>query len=271
MPDFAGAAGALLETMRATRPLVQNITNFVAMDIQANALLAIGASPAMVHAPEETPEFVAFSGALVINIGTLSSQWLAAMHVAASSAHAMGKRWALDPVGAGATAYRDGAVAALLAHRPALIRGNASEIMAVSRIVRASDAGGRPNGVDSVNATSEAENAARALAAKLGCVVAATGAVDFVTDGARDMRLANGAPVMERVTALGCALTGVCGAFLAVEKDVFAATAAALAVYGVAGEMAAADAAGPGSFRVAFVDRLASITAQDVAARLTIA
>jgi hydroxyethylthiazole kinase len=270
MSDFPAKAGRLLDALRAQRPLVQNITNFVSMDVAANALLAIGASPAMVHAPEETPEFVGFSGALVVNIGTLSAPWVEAMHVAASSAHALGKPWALDPVGVGATAFRNHAVEHLVSLKPSLIRGNASEIMAVARIVGIDVAATRPKGVDSANATSEAESAATALAAKLGCVVAATGAMDFVTDGARSLRLANGSPLMERVTALGCALTGVCGAFLAVEKDAFIATAAAIAVYGVAGEMAAAGAAGPGSFRVAFLDRLASVTPAEVAARLKV-
>lgn len=270
MSDFAATAGRLLETMRAHRPLVQNITNFVSMDVAANALLAVGASPAMVHAPEETPEFIAFSGALVVNIGTLSAPWVEAMHVAAAAAHALGKPWALDPVGAGATSFRNHTVEHLISLKPTLIRGNASEIMAVARIAGVDVATARPKGVDSANATSEAEGAAAALARTLGCVVAATGAVDFVTDGTRTARFANGSPLMERVTALGCALTGVCGAFLAVEEDAFAATAAAIAIYGVAGEMAAAGAAGPGSFRVAFLDRLAAITPAEVAARLKV-
>lgn len=270
MTEFSTTAGRLLEAMRAQRPLVQNITNFVSMDVAANALLAVGASPAMVHAPEETPEFVAFSGALVVNIGTLSAPWVEAMHVAASSAHTLGKPWALDPVGAGATTFRNHVVEHLLALQPRLIRGNASEIMAVAKIAGVGGEGARPKGVDSANATSEAEAVAVALAAKLGCVVAATGAVDFITDGARSLRLANGSPLMERVTALGCALTGVCGAFLAVEGDAFAATAAAIAVYGVAGELAAERCKGPGSFRVAFLDRLACVSEEDLAARLKV-
>ena len=270
MTEISRRAGVLLEALRAQRPLVQNITNFVSMDVAANALLAIGASPAMVHAPEETPEFLGFAGALVVNIGTLSAQWVESMHVAASSALAIGKPWALDPVGAGATSFRNHVIEHLIALKPALIRGNASEIMAVAKIAGVDVAAARPKGVDSANATAEAEGAAQALAARLGCVVAATGAVDFITDGTRAIRFANGSPLMERVTALGCALTGVCGAFLALEKDAFIATAAAIAIYGVAGEMAAEGAEGPGSFRVAFLDRLAAITPAEVAARLKV-
>ena len=127
-------AGRLLGELRAKRPLVQNITNFVSMDIAANVLLAVGASPAMVHAPEESPDFLTIAQALVINIGTLSSPWVESMEVAAKAARSLGKPWVLDPVGAGATGFRDSAVKKLIAHRPQVIRGNASEIMAVARV-----------------------------------------------------------------------------------------------------------------------------------------
>jgi hydroxyethylthiazole kinase len=267
---FASEATRLLAEVRRARPLVQAITNFVSMDVAANALLAIGASPAMVHAPEETPEFVALAGALVINIGTLSAPWLESMTVATEAARVCGKPWALDPVGAGATRFRDAAVARLLDRKPAAIRGNASEIMAVARIAGLTADSARPKGVDSANTTDEAEALAVALARHCGCVIAATGAVDFITDGIRILRLANGAPMMARVTALGCALTGIVGAFLAVTPDAFAATGAAVAVYGVAGEMAAEQATRPGSFRVAFLDALDAVTEADIHQRLKV-
>ncbi len=265
-------AGPLLGRLREQRPLVQTITNFVSMDVAANALLAIGASPAMVHAPEEVADFLRLSAALVINIGTLSKPWIESMLIAAAAAQAQCKPWVLDPVGVGATAFRNDAVAALLAHRPSVVRGNASEIMAIARIARVTDAVAVPKGVDAANTTAEAESLAVALAQRLSCVIAATGAEDIVTDGTRLVRMANGHPVMSRVTALGCALSAIAGAFSGVTGDAFEATAAAVAIYGVAGEMAAEGDGriGVGSYRVGFLDQLDRIEASDVAARLKV-
>ena len=248
--------GALLEKIAAKRPLVHNITNFVAMDVSANVLLAVGASPAMVSAIEEVAEFIALADALVINIGTLSRPALESMLVAAATARARGKPWVLDPVGAGATGFRDAAVAALLLHKPAVIRGNASEIMAVAKIAGLCDSDARPRGVDSANSVREAELLAVALARAQGCTVAATGAVDFVTDGTRRAHVGNGSAMMPLVTALGCALSALTAAFAAAESDAFAATCAALLAYGIAGQAAGEEAEGPGSFRMVFLDML---------------
>ncbi len=248
-------AGNLLRTMRANPPLVQCITNFVAMNIAANVMLAAGASPAMVHAEEEAGEFAAISGALTINIGTLSFGWLAGMLKAARSANEAGKPWVLDPVAHYATTFRRKAVAQLIELKPAIIRGNASEIIAL--------AGGtsRGQGVDSRDAVEHAEDSARQLAGKHGCVVAVTGVTDFVTDGRRAKRIAGGSSFMPQVTALGCSLTCLVGAFAsATPDDPFDTTVAALAVFAVAGEQAGAAADGPGSFSWRFLDALAGLS-----------
>jgi len=257
---------ALLASVRSVRPLVHNIANYVSMDVAANALLAIGASPAMVHAREEVAEFLGLSNALVVNIGTLSTPWIEAMIIAAETAARQGKPWVLDPVGAGATKLRNDAVKSLLPHRPAIIRGNASEIMAV-----AGGAGAVPKGVDSANTTEEALAFALSLAKHESCIVVATGAIDIVTDGARVMKLANGSPLMTKVTALGCALSAITGAFAAVAGDRFDAAVAAVAVYGIAGEMAAEKAVHPGSYRVALIDALDALGTQDINTRLRLA
>ncbi len=193
--------GALLTAMRAKPPLVQCITNYVAMNIAANVVLAAGASPAMVHAAEEAGEFAAIAGALTVNIGTLSTQWIDGMHAAATAANAGVKPWVLDPVAHYATSFRRKAAADLLALRPTIIRGNASEIIAL--------AGGesRGQGVDSRDPVEQAEASARLLAERHGAVVAVTGVVDFVTDGAQALRVEGGSPLMPQVTALGCSLT----------------------------------------------------------------
>jgi len=263
---IAEKAAQQLQAMRAARPLVHNIANYVSMDVAANALLAIGASPAMVHAREEVAEFVAISGALVINIGTLSTPWVESMLLAAGAAARHGKPWVLDPVGAGATRMRTDTVRSLLSHRPSIIRGNASEIMAV-----AGGTGAAPKGVDSANTTDEALAFAVSLAKHQGCIVVTTGAIDVVTDGRHVAKLANGSPIMAKVTALGCALSGVTGAFAATAGDPYEAALAAAAVFGVAGEIAAERAKGPGTFRVAFLDALESIDGNDIKSRLKIA
>lgn len=255
MPDHT-SPGTLLSELRARPPLVHCITNFVAMNIAANVLLAAGASPAMVHAQEEAGEFAAIAGALTINIGTLSSAWLRGMETAAIAAGQSGKPWVLDPVAHYATGFRRAAVGRLLELGPAVIRGNASEIIAL--------AGGasRGQGVDSRDGVEHAEESARLLARVHGAIVAVTGAVDFVTDGERAVRIEGGSALMPQVTALGCSLTCLVGAFLAVRPDApFEATVAALATFAVAGETAASKAHGPGSFSWRFLDALAALDA----------
>lgn len=234
--------------------LIHNITNFVAMEVVANCLLALGASPAMVQAEEEIDDFLKIAATLVINIGTLTPDRLNAMRRAASRARALKKPWVLDPVGAGATPYRTRAAAGLAGMGPTVIRGNASEILALAGVPI-----GPGKGVDSSHGSDEAVAAAEQLARSSGAVVATTGGIDRITDGSRWRQVANGDARMTRVTALGCAASGVIGAFLAVERDPLAAAAAGLAVFGLAGERAAAAADGPGSLRWRLVDELAGL------------
>jgi hydroxyethylthiazole kinase len=259
--------GAALERMRTAAPLVQNITNFVAMTTMANVLLAAGASPAMVHASEEIEEFGKLIGALTINIGTLTPAWVASMMLAARAANANSKPWVLDPVGAGATSYRTGTARNLAALKPTITRGNASEIMALA----GEAASGK--GVDAGDAVSAADAAAHRLCQGTGAVVAVTGPVDLVIapDG-RQARIANGHPLMPRVTALGCALTGIVAAFAATTNDPFEAAVSALTYYGIAGEHAAMTASHPGTFYVSFLDALHALEPETVnaAAKVTL-
>jgi hydroxyethylthiazole kinase len=250
MIDAARIAG-VLAAVRSQRPLVHNITNYVVMNSTANALLAVGASPAMVHAPEEVAEFAGISGALVVNIGTLSMPWVAAMKLAIEAAGARQVPWVLDPVGVGATRFRNETSAELAGMKPAAIRGNASEIMALAGL---SAAGTR--GVDSTQGSDAALDAARRLSGETGAVVAVTGVVDHVTDGERVVSIANGHAMMARVTGLGCSATALVGAALAVERDPLLACVAGLAFLAVAGELAAARSPGPGSLQVNLLDAL---------------
>lgn len=261
----AARCSSILDQIRTRQPLVHNITNYVVMNNTANALLALGASPAMVHANEEVEEFVAISSALVVNIGTLSPAWITAMHKAVRTAAARGIPWVLDPVGAGATTLRTDTSAALAHLRPACIRGNASEIM-----VLAGATAEKTRGVDSSRGSADALAAARQLAQTTGAVVAVTGATDYVTDGTQLIGLANGHPLMARVTGLGCTATALVGAALAVEKDRMAAVAAGLSFLALAGEIAAEKSPGPGSLQLHLLDALHQLDAATIQRRLKI-
>jgi hydroxyethylthiazole kinase len=252
---------AALEDVRARRPLVHNITNYVAMGISANVLLALGASPAMVHAIEEVEDFVAISDALVVNIGTLSPPWVAAMVAAVARARAMAKPWVLDPVGCGATSYRTGVATELAALAPAVIRGNASEILSLAGSV---GAGGK--GVDSTAATEDAALAMGDMARRTGAVVAVTGATDYVGDGTRMVAIQAGHALMPLATAMGCALSAVTAAFCAVRPP-FEAAVAALAVFGAAGAEAAGRCRGPGHLPAELCDALHAMDRDTLARR----
>lgn len=237
--------------LRERAPLVQCITNYVSMDLAANVLNAAGASPAMVHDPREAAEFAALAGAVVANIGTPSPRWIEGMTDAVSTAHDAGTPWVLDPVAVGATTFRREAVERLLEFEPTVIRGNASEILTIATRT----AGGR--GVDSDASLAQVREHADELAKRTGAVVAVTGSEDYVTDGGREpVVLSGGDPRMPQITALGCSLSALVGACLAVHDDAYDATAAALVMMSSAGERAGVDADGPGSLRWRLIDEL---------------
>jgi hydroxyethylthiazole kinase len=256
------AIAALHDAVRARRPLVQNITNYVAMTISANVLLAVGASPAMVHALEEVEQFGGFTDSLVINIGTLSPAWIDSMKLAARTVSNAGQPWVLDPVACGATALRTGAATSLLTLKPTIVRGNAGEIMAL-----AGASGAQSKGVDSLSSSDAAIEAARALARSSGAVVAITGEVDYVTDGARVAAISGGHALMPLSTATGCALSATVGAFAAVARP-FEAAVAALSVYAAAGSLAGDRCPrGPGHLPAELCDALYGLDAATIAAR----
>lgn len=246
-----------LKHIQQKNPLVQNITNYVAMNTAANVLLASGASPAMVHTIEEAPEFTLLCSALTINIGTLSSHWINSMLACAEQANKNQIPWVLDPVAVGVSKFRQETCKQLLKHKPTVIRGNASEIIALSG--RSSQS----KGADAGDSVSQAMEAANALTEHANIVVV-TGESDYVTDGKQGYLIANGHELMPKVTALGCALTSLTGAFIGVEKRLSLAVVSALCYYGIAAEIAAKQAKGPGSFCVNFLDALSNISEQEI-------
>lgn len=251
-----------LTELRAKSPLVHNITNFVVMNYTANALLAIGASPVMAHAIEEVEDMVAIAGALVINIGTLSPQWVEGMKKAMQAAKKLGKPIILDPVGAGATPYRNSVLSELLnTASPTLIRGNASEILALA------GANIRTKGVDSTADSMDSLQAAKILSKQFNCVVSVSGATDVIVSQDQVAYVENGVPLMTRVTGMGCSASAMAGAFCAIQPDAFEAGIAAAAVMGVCGEKAYEKAQLPGSFQIAFLDALAAVTTEELASK----
>ncbi|MDY0219981.1 MAG: hydroxyethylthiazole kinase [Desulfobacterium sp.] len=249
-----------LQTIRQTSPLIHNITNYVVMNNTANALLALGASPVMAHAVEEVEDMVNLAGALVLNIGTLSPAWVEAMFKAAKKAGEKGIPVILDPVGVGATPYRTRTALDLAREtHPSIIRGNASEIMALAQ------AGATTKGVDSTSSSDHALESARNLTVEFDTVVCITGRIDYIVDkDQQTIEVTNGHEIMPRVTGLGCTATALCGAFSAVNSDFPKAAAHAMAIMGIAGEMSGKTAKGPGSFQVGFIDALYRISAQEI-------
>ena len=240
-----------LAILREKSPLVHNITNYVAMNFSANALLAIGASPVMAHAVEEMDDMVAIASALVINIGTLDAEWVRGMLTAGRAAHRMGKPIVLDPVGVGATPYRTETAWEIIREcHPTIIRGNASEIMALV------NADIKSKGVDSSQSSDDAVESARQLAKTTGAVVVISGPTDYITDGIRTETVTYGSPLMTRVTAMGCTASSIVGAFAAINPDPIEAATHAMMAMGICGERAVAKNASPGSLLINFVDEL---------------
>lgn len=231
--DLKTQAAALLDKVRRTQPRIHCITNSVAQTFTANVLLALGADPSMTVAPDEIGAFVSGSDATLINLGTLDTDRRQAALIAAETAKGLGRPFVLDPVFAHKSPSRKKLAQTILALVPAAMRGNSDEISGIEADDRKT-------------------------------VLAETGSIDTVRFCGSVANLQNGHPLMAKTTAVGCALGAVIAAFLTVEEDRFLAVTAALMSFGVAGEMAAANANGPGSFVPAFLDTLYNIAASDV-------
>jgi hydroxyethylthiazole kinase len=219
----------------------------------------MGASPVMAHACKEVEEMVSFAGALVLNIGTLTDDWIASMIKAGKKASELKIPVILDPVGSGATSLRTRAARRIIREtHVSVIRGNASEILSLGQ----SDS--KTKGVDSIHSVAVAAESARILAGELESVLAVTGPTDLITDGKQVIRVLNGHPLMGYVTGTGCTATVTVGAFLSVDPDPVSATATALAFFGLAGEVAGKTASASGSFMIAMLDALYTITPEEL-------
>ena len=251
---------AAIAAVRTQSPLVHNVTNYVVMNNSANALLAIGASPVMAHWVSEMEEMTAIAGALVLNIGTLDDKWIDGMLIAGKAAMRRGTPIVLDPVGVGATSQRTETAMKIIEHcRPTIIRGNASEIMALV------DASVKSKGVDSSASSDDALESAKRLAVDTGAIVVISGATDYITNGTDVYTVEGGSPIMTTVTGMGCTSTAIVGAFAAVVEDPMIAATAAMAVMSLAGERAAEYSRGNGSMQVNFLDEIYNLRSLDFA------
>lgn len=246
----AREAGRLLDAMRARKPHVHSITNLVANNFTANLLLAAGAIPSMTDARDEVAAFVARADALLVNIGTLDARQGESIELAVDAANEAGKPWILDPVFVHFSPPRLAFARKSLEKKPAVLRGNAQELAA---LVTGTADGQEAKGLD--------DEAVMAFAREQGASVARSGAVDLVSDGTQAVRVENGHPCMAQVTAVGCAVTALMGAFLTVAEDRVSAVASTLALAGLAGERAAEGAEGPGTFAARFIDQFNAIDA----------
>ncbi len=245
--------------IRNTSPLVHNVTNYVVMNNTANAVLAVGASPIMSHAHSEIDDIVQICQSVVINIGTLDEYWALSMLQAAKKASQLQKPWVLDPVGAGATPYRDRLLEQLLDLNPTVIRGNASEILALAKNSQTTT-----KGVDSTAQSNEAVFAARYLNRQFGSIVCISGETDIIVSDRQIFYIHNGSKMMTKVTGLGCSATAVIGAFIGGINNKIEAIVAATCLFSISGEIAAKQAAGTGSLQVLLLDKLFNITQEEI-------
>jgi len=250
----------ILQAVRDSCPMIHHLTNTVVTNLTANVTLCLGGAPVMAPCSREVEEMVSHAGALLLNIGTLDEALVDSMVMAGRKANALDVPVVLDPVGAGATDFRTEAALHILKEvRVAVVRGNAGEVMTLAGI------GGRVRGVDSMEGIGDREDAIGELARARELVVAVTGAIDLVTDGARNVKIHNGHPLLARVTGTGCSATTAVATFLAVRPSApLDAAACALAAFGAAAEIAASRSDGPGTFVPRLLDALASLGPDDI-------
>lgn len=253
--------GELLEKVRDHNPLVHNITNVVVTNFTANGLLSLGASPVMAHAAEEVADMAKIAGTLVLNIGTLDEAKVNSMLIAGRAANAHGIPIIFDPVGAGATPYRTETARKIMNDlNISVIRGNAAEIANVA------GQHSEIKGVDAIGDHGHNEELAESAARKLDTVTVITGKHDVISDGKITFIVKNGVSLLTKVTGAGCLLTSIIGAFHAVETSSMRSAVSALAVYGVAAELAerASAGKGPGTFQIELLNSLNKVTAANI-------
>lgn len=255
-----------VETVKRTNPMAGSITNSVTINFVANAQLAVGGSAAMVYLPDEGEFLAKAGGATYINVGTLLPIYEQVLPCTVKALHDAGKPWVLDPVAIGIGLLRTQLLRQFKEYKPNVIRGNASEIIALAGLweLEGGIAQSNVRGVDSTDSVTDAEIAAVALAKWTGGTVAVSGKTDLITDGSIAAFSYGGSYFMEKITGSGCSLGGVVAVY-ATSSSPFIAALTATAAYNLAANRAESKADGPGSFQIAFIDELYKATAADIA------
>jgi hydroxyethylthiazole kinase len=244
-----------LKTIRETKPLIHHITNWVTIYDCANITRVFGALPVMAHAPEECADMTGISSALVLNIGTLTSELIEAMLLSAATANEKGIPVVLDAVGVGATKFRDEMAAKLLdSIHIDIIKGNYSEI------AKLAGEAAETKGVEATSINANPEKVAKEFAKTRFSVVVMTGKEDIISDGKKIFIVKNGHERMGSIVGTGCMAASVIGSFASVNPDYCEAAKDALVYFGVAGELAAEKSRGPGSFKVNLYDEVFDLT-----------
>ena len=263
--EISSALALAVKAVREKNPSAPSITNTVTQDFVANAQLAVGGSAAMLYLADECAAIAKVAPAFYINMGTAMPFYAETLPKAAQALHANQTPWVLDPVGIGLASLRTDILRQFKNFPPSIIRGNASEIIALAKLWGLIESsGGKVRGVDSTEKVSEAKAAAVALAKFTGGAVAVSGEEDLVTDGKEEILCAGGSALLTKVTGGGCALGGVMAIYLAVANP-FIAALTATTMFNLAGTKAAAQSDAPASFKVNFLDNLYKLTAEDVA------
>ena len=264
--EIRSAIKLAVEQVREKNPLAPSITNTVTQDFVANAQLAVGGSAAMLYLPDECEAMAKIAPAFYINMGTAMPFYAETLPRAAQALCENQKPWVLDPVGIGLSAVRMECLRQLKKFKPSIVRGNASEIIALAKFWELVDdsQGGQVRGVDSTEKVSSAKDAAIALAKFTGGSVAVSGEEDLVTDGEEIIICAGGSELSTKITGSGCALGGVMAIYAAVANP-FIAALTAMTIFNIAGTKAAGMVDAPASFKVAFLDSLYKLTPQEVA------
>jgi len=264
MKNFADLTYRIYSKVKAKKPLIHHITNFVVMNDTANLTLALGASPVMAHAKEEVEDMTTLSDALVLNVGTLTKEWIESMILSAKIANKKGIPVILDPVGAGATSFRtEMSFQILESCRVSILRGNNGEISTLAGFKT------HVKGVDSLQGADPMQ-VVRDAALKFNCVVVVTGKEDVVSDGKRTVVISNGHELLTTITGSGCMVTTAIAVVSAVHTDLLESAVSALSIFGIAAEIAATKAKGPGSFKVYLFDHIHKLSQKEIEHRIKI-
>lgn len=256
---FLFKSGDMLEKVRKEKPLVHHITNWVTIYDCANVCRALGSLPVMAHAFQEVKEMQGISKALVLNIGTLTDDLVDSMIEAGKHANEKGNPVVLDAVGAGATTMRTDAVKKLIKEvKIDVIKGNAAEIGVIAGVEA------EVKGVESINVKGDPKDLVKKLAEEVNSTVVATGKVDYISNGKETYAVDAGHDMMGSIVGTGCMATSVIASFCAVEKDYAKAAASALAVFCLAGEYAATESKGPGSYKENFYDAIFNMDTETI-------